>query len=216
MGAYVDRLTERLAPSSVRAQLAALRTLFHWLLVSGHVPSNPAAAVRGPGERVCVGARPAVPVVAAHALPDAIDAGDVVDLRDRALIAILVYTHARVAPAIRLRVRDYYMRGRRAYLRLVETGGGYTEAPVPPRLQECLDEYLEAAGGAVDEDGPLLRGGGRERGLGQKPLTFQTAKDIVMRRCREAGLPEGTSPHSLRGTGVGSPAQRAATLGRPR
>ena len=78
-------------------QLAAVRMLFDWLITGQVVPINPAAAVR---DRACredrqdAGAR-------RHAngasCIDSIPVDTVRDLRDRALIATLTYSFARIA-----------------------------------------------------------------------------------------------------------------------
>ena len=46
--AYVEELTKKLAPASVKQNLAAIRMLFDWLVVGQIVPFNPASSVRGP------------------------------------------------------------------------------------------------------------------------------------------------------------------------
>jgi len=38
----------RMIPSSVTQELAAIRMLFNWMVTGQVVPTNPAAAVRGP------------------------------------------------------------------------------------------------------------------------------------------------------------------------
>lgn len=56
----------------------------------------------------------------ARAVLDAIDVSTIKGLRDRALIATMTYTFARVSATLALRVADYQTRGRRAWLRLQE------------------------------------------------------------------------------------------------
>jgi integrase/recombinase XerD len=50
-------------------------------------------------------------------------------LRDRALIALLVYTFARVGAVVKMRVEDHYTQGRRGWVRLHEKGGKRHEMP---------------------------------------------------------------------------------------
>jgi integrase len=52
-----------------------------------------------------------------------IDTSSQVGLRDRALIGLMVYTFARVGAAIRMRIEDVYVQGRRTWVRLHEKGG---------------------------------------------------------------------------------------------
>ncbi len=66
--------------------------LFDWLVTGQVVPMNPAAAVRGPKHVVKVGKTPVLDGTEWRRLIDAIPAGTVRDLRDRALIATLTYS----------------------------------------------------------------------------------------------------------------------------
>jgi site-specific recombinase XerC len=98
-------------------------TLPEWLVVSQAVPVNPASSVRGPKHVVKKGKTPVLSVDEARALLNTLDTGSLVGLRDRALIGLMVYTFARVGAAIRMRVRDVYVQGRRTWVRLHEKGG---------------------------------------------------------------------------------------------
>jgi len=84
--------------------LAALRVLFDWLVVGQVIPSNPAHAVRGPTHTVKKGKTPVLAADEARALLDAIDTGSPPGLRDRALIALMVYTFARVGAVVKMRL----------------------------------------------------------------------------------------------------------------
>jgi hypothetical protein len=55
-------------------------------------------------------------------------------LRDRALIAIMVYTFARIGAALQMNVGDYFSQGCRGWVRLHEKGGKEHEAPCIPKL----------------------------------------------------------------------------------
>jgi site-specific recombinase XerD len=48
-----------------------------------------------------------------RAVLEAIDTSTIVGLRDRALIAVVVYSFARVSAVIGMRVEDYYPNGKR-------------------------------------------------------------------------------------------------------
>jgi integrase len=55
-------------------------------------------------------------------LLDSISPDTLVGLRDRALIASMVYTFARVGAVLKMRVEDVYIQGRRTWVRLHEKG----------------------------------------------------------------------------------------------
>lgn len=61
------------------------------------VAANPAAAMRGPTYSVTRGKTPVLSADQARTLLDSIDATTLVGLRDRALIAVMVYSFARVS-----------------------------------------------------------------------------------------------------------------------
>ena len=99
-----------------------------WLIVAPDLyrPQS-AAAVRGPKHVVKKGKTSALDGDEAKRLLDGIDVSTLVGLRDRALIALLVYTFARVSAALHMNVEDYYAQGKRWWVRLREKGGKHTK-----------------------------------------------------------------------------------------
>jgi site-specific recombinase XerD len=89
-----------LSAPSVKQELAAVRMLFDWLVTGQIVPMNPAAAVRGPKHVVKTGKTPVLDPADWRKLIDSIPAETVRDLRDRALIATLTYSFARITAAL--------------------------------------------------------------------------------------------------------------------
>jgi integrase len=71
---------------------------------------------------------------------NSIDTGELIGLRDRALLGLMGYTFARVSAVVTLRVEDYFLQGRRLWVRLHEKGGKRHEVP----CHHSLDEYLDA------------------------------------------------------------------------
>ena len=55
----------------------------------------------------------------AEELLDGIETATILGLRDRALIGLMGYTFARVGAAVAMRVEDYYIQGRRGWIRLL-------------------------------------------------------------------------------------------------
>ena len=121
--AYVEALGRRYSPRTTKRHLAAIRMLFDWLVVRQVVETNPAAAERGPKHVVRRGKTPVLDADEARTLLESIDVSTLVGLRDRALIALLIYTFARVSPAIGMNVEDYYVQARRSWVRLHEKRG---------------------------------------------------------------------------------------------
>jgi site-specific recombinase XerC len=69
----------------------------------------------------------------------------------------MVYTFARINAALEMKVRDYFVQGRRGWVRLHEKGGKQHEFPCHHNLEKYLDQYITAAKIADDPDGPLFR-----------------------------------------------------------
>ena len=145
VSAYVEFLSRRYRAPTVKQHLAAIRMLFDWLIVGQiFAGPNPAAAVRGPKHVVKKGKTSVLDGDEAKKLLDSIDVSTVVGLRDRALIALLVYTFARVSAALHMNVKDYYPQGKRWWVRLHEKGGKPHEMPAHHPLEHFLDAYLSA------------------------------------------------------------------------
>ena len=105
---------ERSVPT-VKQHLACIRMLFDWLVTGQVVPSKPAHAVRGPRYSVSKGSTPVLSSEEATALLAGMDVSSVVGLRDRAIIAGMTYTFARVGAVVALNVEDYYPQEKRAH-----------------------------------------------------------------------------------------------------
>ena len=85
--------------------------------------SNPALSVKGPRYSIKKGLTPVLENEEARELLDSIDASTLVGLRDRAVIAFLTYTFARVSAAVNVKVEDLHRAGRRWRVRLFEKNG---------------------------------------------------------------------------------------------
>lgn len=201
VAAFVTELQGQFAPPTVKQHLAALRMLFDWL-VTGHVmDTNPAHAVRGPKYVVKKGKTPVLTAEEARALLDAIPSNTLTGLRDRALIGVMVYTFARVNAAIGMKVRDYFIQGRRGWVRLHEKGGKEHEVPCHHTLEKFLDDHIEAAGIACEPNGPLFRSTGRKTGEVQA-LWQQDVYRMIQCRAAAARIATRIGNHTFRATGI--------------
>ena len=154
VAAYIEWLASEVSPPTVKQRLAAIRMLFDWLVVGQVVPTNPAAAVRGPKHVVSKGKTPVLTAGETRQLLDSLPTGTVTGLRDRALIGLLVYTFARVGAAVAMTPRPLHQQ-RRLWVRLREKGGKPHTMPTHHNLELYLEEYIVAAGIAGDAKGPL-------------------------------------------------------------
>jgi integrase/recombinase XerD len=69
----------------------------------------------------------------------------------------MAYSFARVGAALQMKVADYFVQGRRRWVRLHEKGGKEHDFPCHHNLDHFLDEYIAAADIAVDANGYLFR-----------------------------------------------------------
>jgi len=183
-----------------KQHLAALRHFFDQMVIRHAVMLNPAASVRGERYQVVEGKTPEISVDQARRLLRSIGTEDVVGLRDRAIVGILVYTAARVGAVAKLRVRDYFDAGDQFCLRFTEKGGKSRDIPVRHDLQQFLTSYFAAAGTiAAAPEAPVFRTAVRRtKRLTEHPMTASDIGRMVKRRMRDAILPSCLSPHSCR------------------
>ena len=168
---YIDDMQGRYRAPTIKQHLAAIRRLFDWLVTGQVIPTNPATSVRGPTHVVRTGKTPVLQPAEARQLLDTIDTSTVRGLRDRALLAVMVYSFARVSAVVGMRVEDYYQQGKRWWLRLQEKGGKHHAVPVHHKAEAYLDAYLAAAGIAAEKDAPLWRSMPRAGGMGARRMS---------------------------------------------
>src|SRR4051812_3691504 len=153
VGTYIEQLQTQVAAPSVKQQLAAIRMMFNWLVTGQIVPNNPASSVRGPKYVVKVGKTPVLEGTEWRKLLASIPATTLRDLRDRALIATLTYSFARINAALTMKVEDLRPRGAGWTVRLHEKGGKQHSMPCHHALAEALRAYIDTAGIAEDRKG---------------------------------------------------------------
>jgi integrase len=202
--------TKMHAAPTAKQRLAALRHLFDWL-VTGHVIDvNPAHAVRGPSHTVRSGKTPVLDPKEARALLDSIDVTTETGLRDRALIALMVYSFARIGAALAMKVEDVFGQNRRLWVRLREKGGKPHAMPCHHNLEAYLTANLEQAGIANESKGPLFRTIGKTRKLTLTSLPQASAHAMVRKRAVAAKTKIGN--HTFRATGITAYLKNGGTL----
>jgi site-specific recombinase XerD len=201
---YIEHLQTEVSAPSVKQQLAAIRMLFNWLVTGQIVPTNPAAAVRGPKHVVKIGKTPVLEGGEWRKLLKSIPDMTLRDLRDRALIATLTYSFARIGAALKMKVEDLRPRGAGWTVRLQEKGGKQHSMPCHHALAEALRAYIDAAGLAEDRKGWLFRSSRGHGGtvLSEKPMGQPDAWRMIRKRAAAAGIAEEIGCHTFRATGI--------------
>ena len=203
VAAYVEALQAALAAPTVKQHLACIRMLFDWLVTVQVMPSNPAHAVRGPRYSVGKGSTPVLSSDEARELLRGMDISTPIGLRDRAIIAAMTYTFARVGAVVALKVEDYYPQKKRWWLKLREKNGKLNEMPCHHNLEEYLDAYIEAAGIGADRKGPLFRAASRiTKELADGPMSRVDVWRMIRRRAADAGIETAIGCHTFRATGI--------------
>jgi integrase len=204
VAAWVKELQKEHSAPGVKQQLAAVRMLFDWLITGQVVPVNPASAVRGPKHVVKTGKTPVLDAPDWRKLLDSIPTETVRDLRDRALIATLTYSFARITAALRMKVEDLRSQGAGWRLRLHEKGGKHHTMPCHHALAEALHAYIAAAGIAEDRKGWLFRTsrGHNAAVLSEQPMNQSDAWRMIRRRAVAAGIHAPIGNHTFRATGI--------------
>jgi site-specific recombinase XerD len=197
--------------TTVKQHLAALRHLFDWLVTGQVVPHNPAASVRGPSHSVRQGKTTVLNATEARQLLDSIDVSTPIGLRNRALIALMVFSFARIGAAVAMRAEDVYTQNKRLWVRLREKGGKRHEMPCHHTFEEYLHAYLEIIG--HDRKSPLFRSIRRGTGhLSNTALPQANAYAMVRRRALAAGIDTKMGNHTFRATGITSYLKNGGTL----
>jgi site-specific recombinase XerD len=228
VAAFIKKLEGQFTPPTVKQHLAALRMLFDWLVIGHIIGVNPAHAVRGPKYVVRKGKTPVLTAEEARELLDSIpiarntggrrgqaesEEPSLVGLRDRALIAVMVYSFARINAVLEMKVRDYFVQGRRGWVRLHEKGGKEHEVPCHHNLEQYLDEYIDAASITGDLDGPLFRtAAGKTGELTSNAMWQQDAYRMIQRRAADAGIKTRIGNHTFRATGITAYLKNNGTL----
>jgi integrase/recombinase XerD len=191
------------SPPTRKLALAALRAFFDVLVLRHVAVLNPAASVRGERYQVVEGATPEITPQQARHLLASIGTASVIDQRDRAVIATLIFTAARAGAVARLRMRHLEHDGTQHVLRFGEKGGKQRKIPVRHDLEGFLRQYLAGAGlEGASRDTPLFQSVARRKGnepfVTGRPFTGVDICRMVKRRLAAAGLPADLSPHSFR------------------
>jgi len=140
VGEYIESL--ELATPTKKLHLAGLRRFFD-RLVNRHVTvTNPAATVKAERYTVVEGKTPEISADQARMLLKSIDASYPVGLRDRAVLAVLIYTAARVGAVAKLTVKNLVHDGSQYTLRFSEKGGKSREIPVRHDLEQLFLAYV--------------------------------------------------------------------------
>ena len=199
--AWRDDLGDRaLIGTSIRHRLAALSSLFQYLCDKNAVTHNPVKGVKRPKVESDVGKTPAIADHQARKLLVSPAEKTLKGMRDRAILATLLYHALRREELCKLRVKDFQHERRGvAHLRVSGKGEKTRYVPLHGVADDLIRDYLKQAGHGGDEKGALFRplrnshGGGRE-----KAITPDGVYKLVRKYSALLGFEIGA--HALRAT----------------
>jgi integrase/recombinase XerD len=199
-----------LESSSIRRKLSALSSLFDYLCERNAVAGNPVDGVKRPMANNNEGSTPALGDAQARRLLEAPAPDTLKGVRDRAILATLLYHGIRREELYHLRLRDIQSRQGVMHFRIKGKRDKIRFIPVHPMALRLIGAYLEAGkhGGAVSHerlDSPLFRPVTNNRtGTLDKHLDPGSIyRNIVMKYAKATGISGeaiGICVHSMRAT----------------
>jgi site-specific recombinase XerD len=192
--------TRGLAGATIRRKLAALASLFDHLLENNAVAGgNPVHGVKRPKIETNEGKTPALGDDQAKRLLEAPDTETVKGVRDRAILAVLLYHGLRREEAARLTMSDLGERRGIKHLRVHGKGKKIRFLPLHPVAAERIYAYLECDSARDTTSGPLFRSiRGKTTGAG---VTANGLYTVVAHWAGVAGIGvDGLGVHGLRAT----------------
>jgi integrase/recombinase XerD len=204
VGQYIEEMAATTGIATRNLHLSALRHFFDNLVTRHAIVLNPARSVRGERLSVMEGRTPEIPIDQARKLLAAIDISNIVGQRDRAILAMLIYTGSRRGAIAKLKRGDFYHAGEQWMMHFGEKGGKSREIPVRHDLEKMIAEYLDAAAlNYAPKDTPLFQSAlKKQRRLTGKPINGDDIYRMMKRRLKDFGIPLLYSPHSFRVTTI--------------
>jgi site-specific recombinase XerD len=210
-----DELSQDKSVSTVKQYLTAVRRLFDEWVIQQVVETNPAHPVRAPRMSRSRAHTPSLTAPEVVQLFQVFNNDSLVDLRDRAAIAIMTFSMARVSALCKLQVADAAIDRPEPFVALSDKGRQQHRLQIGGTVAEWIHAYVEAAGIGNDPRSTLIRSMGRGRGadvVSPRPVSRQDVYSMVRRRLHQAGIDGSGGCHSLRATGITLQLMRGAPI----
>ena len=192
---------EPLSHATIRRKLSALSSLFDALCEAHAVQGNPVDGVKRPKVDSQEGKTPAIGDHQARALLQVADPTTLRGLRDRALLATLLYHGLRRAELCALHVGDIQDRRGVKHLQVHGKGSKIRYVPLHPGAADAIAAYLEAAGHGEDRNGALFRPISNNTRSGKVSITPDGIYKLLASYAEKLKIDvAGFGPHALRAT----------------
>jgi integrase/recombinase XerD len=216
-----DMELRSLSAASIRRKLSALSSLFDYLCERNAVLGNPVDGVKRPTANNNEGSTPALGDAQARRLLDAPATDTLKGIRDRAILASLLYHGIRREELCLLRLRDMQSREGVPHFRITGKRSKVRYVPIHPVVLRLVGEYLEAGklGGGIEFelDGPLFRPvvNNRTGALDRHLDPGSIYRNVVVKYAKATGISAeaiGVCVHSLRATAATNALSNAADI----
>lgn len=191
-----------MAPATCNRKLSSLRAFCAWAQREGLIDADPTRDIGGV-EEVQMAPR-WLEKTEEYALVRAVQKEG--DVRDEALITLMLNTGLRVGEVCRLRREDIEMSARKGHLMVRGKGTRFRTEPLNAEARKALREYLEVRS-QVEHDHLFV--GQRGEPLGPEGVRYMVDKYAYL------GQVEGVTPHTLRHTLRHTFAKRLVEAGTP-
>ena len=194
-----------LSAPTIRRKLSALSSLYDYLCERNAVLGNPVDGVKRPLANGNEGSTPALSDAQARRLLEAPADDTLKGVRDRAILATLLYHGLRREELCGLRVKDIQSREGVKHFKVKGKGDKIRYVPLHPLAQRLIEQFLMLAGHGEDLGCPLFRPVRNNRtGTLIRPLNPNSIYRNVVRKYGQAtGLNievNGLCVHSMRAT----------------
>lgn len=216
-----DLKDRALGPATIRRKLSALSSLFDYLCERNAVFGNPVDGVKRPATNNNEGSTPALGDAQARRLLEAPAPDTLKGVRDRAILATLLYHGIRREELCLLRLRDIHSRQGVMHFRIDGKGDKIRYVPIHPMVLRLIEEYMQVGkhGGGVDFDldGPLFRpvANNRTGKLDRHLDPGSVYQNIVIKYAKATGISAeaiGVCVHSMRATAATNALSNAADI----
>ncbi|HET6582042.1 MAG TPA: tyrosine recombinase XerC, partial [Nannocystaceae bacterium] len=191
---WLAAIHAHVGPASIARKLSALRSFGEFLRRTGVLAENAVALVASPKRRATLPV--ALPLEDVTDMIEAVEKPGVHGARDRAILEVIYGAGLRVSEVVALDL--HHLEHERGTLRVrVEAGKGGKDRIVPlgRKASAALAEYLAQRDALVRASSPraALFLGDRGRRMGVRAV-----RELVYRRCQQAGARARIGPHGLR------------------
>lgn len=195
----------KLSPTTIRRKLSALSSLYEYLCEKNAVAGNPVDGVKRPKAQGNEGSTPTLSYEQVRVLLEAPPENTLKGIRDKAILATLLYHGIRREELCKLKVKDIQSREGIKQFEIEGKGGKTRYIPLHPLALRLIENYVLLAGHENDLSGPLFRPVRNNRtGTLERPLDANSIyRNIVKKYGSETGLNgvvKGLCVHSMRAT----------------